>query len=67
MDEVHVANLADGRPERGFASQHAIATLAADEPAQSHALLIVRVQLVDTDLPHRAAFAHDAGSQVQNR
>ena len=59
MDEIHVPDLADGRLERGLAGQHAVATLPADEPTQSQALLIVVVQLVDADLAHCADFAHE--------
>ena len=54
MDEIHVADLADGGLQRGVAGQHAVAALAAAVPVQAQPLAVVVEQLLDADLAHHA-------------
>src|SRR2546429_720691 len=68
MDEIHVADLADGRFELGLAGQHAVPTLTTGEPVEPQSRLIFREELFDADLPHRDAVVHDGGPcQLEKR
>jgi hypothetical protein len=58
MDEIHVPDLTDGRLQRRFAREHAIATLAAGKPGQAKSIVIVLEQSLDADLPDGAAVIH---------
>ncbi len=51
MDEVHVADLADGRLQRRLARQHAIAALSAARPSEPEPRPVVVEQSLDADLP----------------
>ena len=54
MDEIHVADLADGRLQRRLAGQHAVAALASGDPVESEPRLVVVEDPFDADLPHHA-------------
>ena len=41
MDEIHVADLADGRPQLRLAGQHAVSALAPGDPVESEPRLVV--------------------------
>ena len=58
MDEIHMPDLTDGRLQRGFSGQHAIAALTTGKPGQAKTIVIVLEQTLDADLPDGAAVAH---------
>src|SRR6266567_1832761 len=68
VDEIHVADLADGGLELGLTGQHAVPALTTGEPAEPQSRLIFREDLFDADLPHRDPVVHDGGPcQLENR
>src|SRR5439155_1272275 len=68
MDEIHVPDLADGRLERRLSGQNAASSLAAGEPHEPEAIMIVGEQALDADLANGAALGHrDSPVQEENR
>src|SRR4051794_8206779 len=57
MDEVHVADLADGRLEGRFAGQHLVAALPPREPGEAETRLVILEELLDAHLPKHEAVA----------